>query len=102
MAISSSNDGLGVVNSFSPANIELAPAIKQKACSTVLISVRPADKRTTVLGITMRVVAIMRTISHIETRGCSANGVPLTGTRALIGTDSGCCGKLDNVLIIEI
>src|ERR1700748_1945904 len=53
IAISSSNDGFGVVNNFSPAKIELAPAIKQKACSTTLISVRPAERRTTVLGIIM-------------------------------------------------
>ena len=36
---------------------------------TVLISVRPADKRTTVFGIMIRVVAIIRTISHTETLG---------------------------------
>src|SRR6202012_4876966 len=97
-----SNDGFGVVKSFSPANNELAPAIKQSACSTVVISVRPADKRTTVLGIIIRVVAIMRTISHTETLGWSANGVPLIGTKALIGTDSGCFGKFESVFSIEI
>ncbi len=36
---------------------------------TPLISVLPADKRTTVLGIMIRVVAIILTISQTDTRG---------------------------------
>src|SRR3569833_4175559 len=102
MAISSSNDGFGVVNNFSPAKIEFAPAIKQYACATVLISVRPAERRTTVLGITIRAVAIIRTISQIDTRGWSASGGPCTGTNALTGTESGCFGRYDNVFSIDI
>src|SRR4051812_49382421 len=101
MAMSSSKEGFGVVSNFSPAKIELAPAIKHSACSTVLISVRPADNLTTVLGMMMRVVAIILTISQTDTRGWSASGVPLTGTKALIGTDSGCLGMLDSVFSIE-
>ncbi len=42
IARSSSQSGLGVVSSFSPAKIELAPAMKQRACSARLISVLPA------------------------------------------------------------
>ena len=69
IAMSVSKEGFGVVRSLSPANKELAPAIKHKACSTVLISVLPADKRTTVFGMMILVVAIIRTMSQTETRG---------------------------------
>src|SRR4030095_1035727 len=97
ISMSSLIEGLGVVNNLSPANIELAPAIKHNACSGKLISKRPADKRNTVRGIIIRVVAIILTISHIETLCAFSSGVPFTATSALIGTDSGCCGRLHNV-----
>ena len=40
-------------------------------------------------GISSRAVAIMRTISSVETGGRSASGVPATRTSMLMGTDSG-------------
>ena len=69
MFLSSSKSGLAVVSSFSPVKIELAPAIKHNACSATDIRTRPADKRTRALGIVMRAVAIMRSISQIDTSG---------------------------------
>ena len=59
--------GLGVVNNLSPAKMEEAPAIKQRACPSSDISVRPADNRTTALGITIRAVATMRNMSQMGT-----------------------------------
>ena len=68
--LSSSNEGLGVVSSLSPAKIELAPARKQRACSAWLISARPALSLTMVAGIRIRAVAIIRTISQTSTLHC--------------------------------
>ncbi|MNN04805.1 hypothetical protein D3C81_1175410 [compost metagenome] len=90
MSMSSLTSGLGVVRSLSPEKIEFAPAKKHKACPSVLMLVRPAERRTCVVGNKIRAVATMRTISHIETVSMTSIGVPLTGTSALIGTDSGC------------
>ena len=70
--------------------IELAPARKQRACSDVLSPTRPAERRTTDLGIRMRAVAIMRNVSSKGTVGASSNGVPETFDRMFTGTDSGC------------
>ena len=64
--------------------------MKHKACPSSLISVLPAERRTTALGITIRVVATIRTISQIDMVSCSSNGVPSTATSALMGTDLGC------------
>ena len=89
MCISSLISGLGVVRSLSPAKIELAPAKKHKACPSRDIFIRPAERRTWDCGITMRAVAIIRTISQISTGGSSSSGVPSIGTKALIGTDYG-------------
>lgn len=57
----------GVVNSFSPVKMELAPAMKQSACSDMENRTLPADSLTIASGITMRAVAIIRIISHIST-----------------------------------
>jgi len=51
-----------------------------------------------VLGIKMRVVAIMRTNSTGSTGGRSATGVPGVATSALIGTLSGCGSRLASVI----
>jgi len=51
-----------------------------------------------VLGIKMRVVAIMRTNSTGSTGGRSATGVPGVATGALIGTLSGCGSRLASVI----
>ena len=45
----------------------------------------------------MRAVAIMRTSSSRRPAGCSASGVPSTGTSALIGTLSGCGSRFASV-----
>ena len=95
ICISSLMSGLGVVSNLSPAKIELAPAKKHKACPSWLIWVRPADRRTCDSGITIRAVATIRTISKISTGLQSSKGVPSTGTKALIGTDSGCGLSVD-------
>ncbi len=58
------------------------------------MSVRPADKRTWVWGMTIRVVATILIISQIETGSISSIGVPGTATSALIGVDSGCGSKV--------
>src|SRR5450432_307010 len=97
MALSSSKVGFGVVSSLLPAKIELAPAIKQKACSGIVISARPALSLTMDFGINILAVAIMRTISQISTFGLFSRGVPLIRTSALIGTLSGCSGRVDRV-----
>ena len=69
IAMSSPKDGLGVVSNFSPAKMEFAPAIKQNACSEILISALPALRRTIVAGIRILAVAIMRTISQMSALG---------------------------------
>ena len=55
--------GLGVVSSFGPPKIELAPARKHSACVSSLIVSRPADSRTIDFGMVMRATAIVRTKS---------------------------------------
>ena len=65
--MSAKASGLGVVSSLSPAKMEPAPAKKQRAWPSGLISVRPALRRTVVVGNTMRVTAIIRTISKMST-----------------------------------
>src|SRR5262249_7983566 len=55
--------GFGVVRGFSPQKIELAPARKQSACSSLLFTSQPAESRTTEAGIRIRATAIVRTNS---------------------------------------
>ena len=55
---------------------------------------RPADSLTTVLGIRMRAVATHLAMSRPVGASWSWNGVPLTATSALIGTDSGWAGSV--------
>ncbi|RWV85462.1 hypothetical protein BHE74_00002257 [Ensete ventricosum] len=64
---SASKSLFGVVNNFSPVNMELAPAKKHSACSGIENRTLPADSLTIALGITMRAVAIIRIISQIST-----------------------------------
>ena len=47
----------------------------------------------------MRAAAMVRTNSNGSSRGLSASGVPGIGTRLLIGTDSGGCGRLASCTI---
>src|SRR6476619_3095546 len=75
IAWSSSKAGLGVVSNLSPEKIELAPAIKHKACSATLISARPALNLTIAANIIILAVAIILTISQISTFGLSWRGV---------------------------
>ena len=93
---SSSSDAslLGVVRSLSPVNTLFAPARKHIAWSLADMLMRPADSRTTVLGMTSRATAMARTISNPPGGSRFSSGVPLTGTSALMGTDSGCSGRL--------
>ena len=86
--------GLGVVRSFSPKKIEFAPARKQRACNSSLIASRPAESRTNEAGIMIRATAMVRTNSSGSRGPASASGVPSTRTSILIGTLSGCSGKL--------
>mmetsp|Transcript_12513 Transcript_12513/g.57933 ORF Transcript_12513/g.57933 Transcript_12513/m.57933 type:complete len:203 (+) Transcript_12513:2153-2761(+) len=83
-----------VVSSLSPVNTELAPARNARAWSAGDMVMRPALSRTTVRGITIRATAMARTISNPVGGSRFSSGVPLTGTSALIGTLSGCSGKL--------
>ena len=101
-SLSASTSGFGVVSSLSPAKMLFAPARKHRACSSVFIRTLPADRRTMAFGMMIRAVAIIRTISQTETRGCSARGVPSTGTRAFTGTDSGCSGRQERVCNMPI
>ena len=89
IAMSSSRSGFGVVSSFSPKKIELAPARKHSSCASLLSAVRPAESRTRACGITIRAAAHIRTSSNGSSGGRSASGVPATGASALIGTLSG-------------
>ena len=54
---SSLNFGFGVVRSTSPLKMEFAPAMNMSACSPLENSRRPAERRTMVLGRTMRAAA---------------------------------------------
>ena len=45
------------------------------------------------LGMRMRAVAMVRAIWKTSGGTKSPSGVPSTGTSALMGTDSGCCGS---------
>mmetsp|Transcript_18011 Transcript_18011/g.32233 ORF Transcript_18011/g.32233 Transcript_18011/m.32233 type:complete len:234 (-) Transcript_18011:668-1369(-) len=89
MRLSASSSGFGVVSSFSPAKIELAPDMNIMACSDSLKRARPAESLTFDCGMTIRVVAIMRHMSQASTGSSFSRGVPSTATSALIGTDSG-------------
>src|SRR5437588_2191979 len=86
---SPSAEGLGAVSSLSPKKIELAPARKQRICSSRLILSRPALRRTRALGKAIRVVATRRTSSMESTGSAFSRGVPAMGTRLLIGMLSG-------------
>ena len=92
----------GVVNNFSPKNIEFAPAKKHKACNSSLIASLPAVKRITAFGIIILAVAIVRTNSKGSKSAVSPRGVPLIFTSILIGTLWGGSGKLANCWSKEI
>ena len=51
-------------------------------------------------GIVMRATAMVRTNSSGSSVGSPASGVPATCTSMLIGTDSGCGGRLAKVAIM--
>ena len=55
-----------VVRSLSPSKMLFAPAMKASAWSAMLRSSRPAERRTTVRGMTIRDVAMHRTRSRPE------------------------------------
>ena len=97
MCMSSSKEGLAVVRSFSPAKMELAPAMKHRAWSERDMSFLPALSLTTLLGMMILAVAIIRSISSMLTFWLFSRGVPFTGTNALIGTESGCLGSVERV-----
>src|SRR5689334_9107606 len=59
-AASAPPPAFGVVSSFSPVKIELAPARKHSACVLSDMLSRPADRRTMDLGIVMRATATVR------------------------------------------
>ena len=61
---SASCSGFVIVSSLSPKKIEFAPAMKHNICASRLKPTRPADKRTRAVGITIRAVAHIRTISN--------------------------------------
>ena len=86
MAVSRSVEGFGVVSNLSPANMELAPARKQRACSDSGISRRPAESRTMAVGMMIRAVAIIRSMDQTLTLGEPSSGVPSIATSALTGT----------------
>lgn len=92
---SRSSPALSVVSSRSPVKIELAPAMKHSAWVLSLMLSRPADKRTMVVGMTIRATATVRTnsMSSILADGTSftmsPSTVPAIGTSALSGTLSG-------------
>src|SRR5690606_33792450 len=58
---SASGPGFGVVSRRSPRKIEFAPAMKHRAWVLSSMDSRPADRRTTALGMVMRATAIVRT-----------------------------------------
>ncbi len=64
------------------------------------MSSRPADSRTTDCGMVMRATAIVRTNSSGSSPPPLASGVPSTWTSMLIGTDSGCTGRLASAAIM--
>src|SRR3989338_8298305 len=86
--VSRSASRFGVVSSFSPAKIELAPAKKQSACASSEREARPALRRTNDFGISILAVAIVLTNSKVSS-SASDSGVPSTLTTLLIGTLSG-------------
>lgn len=92
IALSSSQPLHSVVNIFSPVKIAFAPALKHRICSASLMVVLPAAIRMMVAGITTRAVAMVLRMASKLMRfrfGSSPSGVPLIGTRALTGKDSG-------------
>src|SRR5689334_1214667 len=96
---SESVSGLGVVSSLGPQKMELAPARKHSAWVSSLISSRPADSRTMDLGMVMRATAMVRTKSSGSSGEARDWGVPSICTRALIGTLSGCTGRVASAWI---
>ena len=77
--------------------MELAPAMKEMACSEMLISARPALRRTMAFGIRMRVVADhAHHIPEFHFRHVLQRGAFHAG-EALMGTESGCSGMVDRV-----
>lgn len=79
----------GVVNNFSPTNIEFAPAKKQRAWSSSDIFSRPAAILTYDVGRRILASAIVRTKSKISISSEFSRGVPGILTSLLIGTDFG-------------
>ena len=96
LSSSYAGDGTAAVSMVlvSLEKMELAPAIKQRAWSLADIFARPADRRTMVFGMTIRAVAIMRTVSHTETSSFFSKGVPATFDSTFTGKLSG-CGSID-------
>lgn len=102
----------GVVSICSPVNTALAPAMKHIACCVSSSVCLPAARRMIVAGITTRAVDIVRRMVwngtgygarefHVSSKenvchrtSLSSSGVPLMGTRAFTGKDSGCSGML--------
>ncbi|MNL42346.1 hypothetical protein D3C87_1647970 [compost metagenome] len=72
----------------------MAPAKNARACICSFMASRPADRRTWDCGIRMRATASMRMKSNGSTSSAFSSGVPATFTSMLIGTDSGCSGRL--------
>ncbi len=96
-----SRPGLGVVSSRAPQKIELAPARKHSACISSLMSSRPADSRTIDAG--MADARDRDACARIRARRAPASrpsGVPATRTSRLIGTLSGCSGKVASAAIM--
>ena len=99
-AASALSPALPAVSSLSPVKIELAPAMKHKACVASDMLSRPADSRTMLSGMVIRATATVRTnsISSILASGVSASmspsTVPFTGTSAFTGTLSGWRGRV--------
>ena len=94
---SRSASGLAVVSSFGPMKIELAPARKHSACNSSFICSRPAERRIIEAGIRILATAMVRTKSKPSSGAWPDRGVPSTWTSRLIGTDSGCTGRLARV-----
>ena len=66
-------------------------------CSSGEKDMRPAESLTIDLGMMMRAVAMVRAIwKQSGVSPPSIMGVPSMGTRALIGTDSGCSGMVES------
>ena len=66
--------GFGVVSSFCPIKIELAPAMKQSAWASSERDSRPALNRTIDAGIKIRAVAIILAISIESISGAFSSG----------------------------